>query len=275
MAPRERSAAVELPKVPTGIDGLDQVTRGGLPKGRPTLICGAAGCGMTLMAMEFLVRGATQFNEPGVFVTFEESPEELAANVRSLGFDIDRLVAEEKIAVDFVRIEAAEIVENGAYDLEGLFLRLGFAIDSVGAKRVVLDTIESLFGGFTNEALLRSELRRLFRWLKDKGVTAVITAERGDGTLTRQGLEEYVSDCVILLDHRVTEQVTTRRLRVVKYRGSLHGTNEYPFLIDENGISVLPITSVGLRQVASDELISSGIPRLDTMLGGKGFYRGT
>ena len=275
MTPRERSAAVELPKVPTGIDGLDQVTRDGLPKGRPTLICGAAGCGKTLMAMEFLVRGATQFNEPGVFITFEESPEELAANVRSLGFDIDRLVAEEKIAVDFVRIEAAEIIENGAYDLEGLFLRLGFAIDSVGAKRVVLDTIESLFGGFTNEALLRSELRRLFRWLKDKGVTAIITGERGEGQLTRQGLEEYVSDCVILLDHRVREQVSTRRLRIVKYRGSTHGTNEYPFLIDENGIHVLPLTSLQLNHAASSERISSGIPRLDQMLGGEGYYRGS
>jgi len=265
----------ELPKVRTGIDGLDQVTRGGLPKGRPTLVCGSAGCGKTLMAMEFLVRGATQFGEPGAFITFEESPEELAANVRSLGFDLDRLVAEEKIAVDFVRIEAAEIVENGAYDLEGLFLRLGFAIDSVGAKRVVLDTIESLFSGFSNEAVLRSELRRLFRWLKDKGVTAVITAERGDGTLTRQGLEEYVSDCVILLDHRVTEQVSTRRLRIVKYRGTSHGTNEYPFLIDEKGMSVLPLTSLGLDHAASDERVSTGIPRLDAMLGGKGFYRGS
>jgi len=267
--------ARELPKVQTGIDGLDQVTRGGLPKGRPTLICGAAGCGKTLMAMEFLVRGATQFGEPGVFITFEESPEELAANVRSLGFDIDRLVAEEKIAVDFVRIEASEIVENGAYDLEGLFLRLGFAIDSVGAKRVVLDTIESLFGGFTNEALLRSELRRLFRWLKDRGVTAVITGERGDGALTRQGLEEYVSDCVILLDHRVNEQVSTRRLRIVKYRGTSHGTNEYPFLIDEKGMSVLPLTALGLEHAASDERVSTGIPKLDAMLGGKGYYRGS
>jgi len=275
MAPREHSTALELPKVPTGIDGLDQVTRGGLPKGRPTLVCGAAGCGKTLMAMEFLVRGATQFGEPGVFITFEESPEELAANVRSLGFDLDRLVAEEKIAVDFVRVEPSEIIENGSYDLEGLFLRLGFAIDSVGAKRIVLDTIESLFGGFTNQALLRSELRRLFRWLKDRGVTAVITGERGDGALTRQGLEEYVSDCVILLDHRVNEQVSTRRLRIVKYRGTSHGTNEYPFLIDEKGMSVLPLTALGLEHAASDERVSTGIPKLDAMLGGKGYYRGS
>ena len=275
MSPRERSAAVELPKVLTGIDGLDQVTFGGLPKGRPTLVCGTAGCGKTLMAMEFLVRGATQFGEPGAFITFEESPEELAANVRSLGFDLDRLVEEQKIAVDFVRIEPSEIVEDGAYDLEGLFLRIGFAIDSVGAKRVVLDTIESLFGGFTNQTLLRAEIRRLFRWLKDRGVTAIVTGERGQGSLTRQGLEEYISDCVILLDHRVTEQVSTRRLRIVKYRGTSHGTNEYPFLIDEQGMSVLPLTSLALEHKASDERISTGIGKLDAMLGGKGFYRGS
>jgi len=270
-----QSRAHELPKTPTGIDGLDQVTRGGLPKGRPTLVCGAAGCGKTLMAIEFLVRGAMQFGEPGAFISFEESPEELAANVRSLGFDLDRLVEEQKIAIDFVRIEPAEIVENGAYDLEGLFLRLGFAIDSIGAKRVVLDTIEALFGGFTDQALLRAEIRRLFRFLKDRGVTAVITGERGDGSLTRQGLEEYVSDCVILLDHRVTEQVSTRRLRIVKYRGTAHGTNEYPFLIDEKGISVLPLTSLGLEHEASDERVSTGVGKLDAMLGAKGFYRGS
>jgi circadian clock protein KaiC len=270
-----RPAASELPKVPTGIDGLDQVTRGGLPKGRPTLVCGAAGCGKTLMAIEFLVRGATRFDEPGVFISFEESAEELAANVRSLGFDLDRLVEDGKIAIDFVRIEPAEIVEGGAYDLEGVFLRLGFAIDSVGAKRVVLDTIESLFGGFTNQALLRSEIRRLFRWLKDRGVTAIVTGERGQGSLTRQGLEEYVSDCVILLDHRVNEQVSTRRLRIVKYRGTSHGTNEYPFLIDEHGMSVLPLTALSLDHKASHERISTGIPQLDAMLGGKGFYRGS
>jgi circadian clock protein KaiC len=272
----ERPAhARTLPKAPTGIAGLDEIAGGGLPKGRPTLVCGGPGCGKTLLAAEFLIRGATQYDEPGVFVSFEETGEELAQNVRSLGFDLDALVEEKKIALDYVRIEPAEIVEAGEYDLEGLFVRLGLAMDSVGAKRIVLDTIESLFGGFTNQALLRSELRRLFRYLKDKGVTAVITGERGDGSLTRQGLEEYVSDCVILLDHRVTEQVSTRRLRIVKYRGSTHGTNEYPFLIDERGISVLPVTGLGLDHTVSDERVSSGIPRLDTMLGDKGYYRGS
>lgn len=264
-----------LPKAPTGIEGLDEVTRGGFPRGRPTLICGSAGAGKTLLAMEFLVRGATEYNEPGVFMAFEETALELTQNVRSLGFDLDELVEEKKLAIDFVRIERSEIDETGDYDLEGLFIRLGAAIDAIGAKRVVLDTIENLFAGLQNEGILRGELRRLFRWLKDRGVTAVITAERGDGSLTRHGLEEYVSDCVILLDHRVTDQVSTRRLRVVKYRGTAHGTNEYPFLIDEDGFSVLPVTSLGLQHQVSEERISSGVPRLDTMLGGEGFYRGT
>ena len=264
-----------LPKAPTGISGLDEITLGGLPRGRPTLVCGAAGCGKTLLAMEFLLRGAEQFGETGVFMAFEETEQDLSQNVRSLGFDLDKLVADHKIAVDYVRIEPAEIHETGEYDLEGLFLRLGMAIDSVGAKRVVLDTLEALFGGFTNQGLLRAELRRLFRWLKDKGVTAIITGERGEGSLTRQGLEEYVSDCVILLDHRVTEQVSTRRLRIVKYRGSTHGTNEYPFLFDENGIHVLPLTSLKLNHAASTERISSGVSRLDSMLGGEGYYRGS
>jgi circadian clock protein KaiC len=264
-----------LPKAPTGIEGLDQITLGGLPKGRPTLVCGGAGCGKTLFGMEFLVKGAAEFGEPGVFLAFEESEEELAQNVRSLGFDLDRLVAEGKVVVDYVHVDRAEIEENGEYDLEGLFIRLGLAIDSVGAQRVVLDTLETLFGGLSNEAVLRAELRRLFRWLKDRGVTAVITAERGDGTLTRQGLEEYVSDCVILLDHRVHGQISTRRLRVVKYRGTRHGTNEYPFLIDEDGITVLPVTSLGLQHEASDERVSSGVDRLDAMLGGRGYYRGS
>ena len=269
------SQARALPKAATGIQGLDEITGGGLPKGRPTLVCGGPGCGKTLLAAEFLIRGATQFDEPGAFISFEETGDELVQNVRSLGFDLDQLIADEKIAIDHVHIDPSEIEEVGEYDLEGLFVRLGLAIDSVGAKRIVLDTIESLFGGFSNQALLRSELRRLFRFLKDKGVTAVITGERGEGSLTRQGLEEYVSDCVILLDHRVTEQVTTRRIRIVKYRGSTHGTNEYPFLIDERGISVLPITSLALDHAVSNERVSSGVPRLDAMLGGKGYYRGS
>jgi circadian clock protein KaiC len=266
---------LDLPKVPTGIEGLDEITGGGLPRGRPTLVCGSAGCGKTLLAMEFLVRGATQFGEPGVFLAFEETAEELAQNVRSLDFDLADLAEQNKLLVDYVHVERSEIEETGEYDLEGLFIRLGHAIDSIGARRVVLDTIETLFGGLSNAAILRSELRRLFRWLKDKGVTAVITGERGDGTLTRQGLEEYVSDCVIVLDHRITEQLSTRRLRIVKYRGTTHGTNEYPFLIDATGISVLPVTSLGLRHEASSERISTGIPRLDAMLGGAGVYRGS
>ncbi|HUK24153.1 MAG TPA: circadian clock protein KaiC [Terriglobales bacterium] len=264
-----------LPKAPTGIQGLDEVTGGGLPRGRPTLVCGSAGCGKTLLAMEFIARGAMQYGEPGVFMAFEENTSELTQNVRSLGFDLDQLVRERKLVLEFVRVERNEIEETGDYDLEGLFIRLGAAIDSIGAKRVVLDTIETLFSGLQNEGILRAELRRLFRWLKDKGVSAVITGERGDGTLTRRGLEEYVSDCVILLDHRVTDQVSTRRLRIVKYRGTAHGTNEYPFLIDEKGFSVLPVTSLSLQHKVSEERISSGIPRLDTMLGGEGFYRGS
>jgi circadian clock protein KaiC len=265
----------QLPKSPTGIQGLDEITGGGLPKGRPTLICGSAGCGKTLLAMEFLVRGATQFNEPGVFMAFEETEKDLTQNVASLGFDLDDLIKRKKMVLDYVYIERSEIEETGEYDLEGLFVRLEQAIDSIGAKRVVLDTIESLFSGLPNPLILRAELRRLFRWLKDKGVTAIITGERGEETLTRQGLEEYVSDCVIVLDHRVNDQVSSRRMRVVKYRGSTHGTNEYPFLIDENGFSVLPITSLGLQQAVSTQRILTGIPRLDAMLGGAGYYRGS
>jgi len=265
----------QLSKSPTGIQGLDEITGGGLPRGRPTLICGGAGCGKTLLAMEFLVRGATQFNEPGIFMTFEETAKDLTQNFASLGFDLKDLVARKKIALDFVRIERSEIEETGEYDLEGLFIRLGFAIDAIGAKRVVMDTIESLFSGLPNPLILRAELRRLFRWLKDKGVTAIITGERGNETLTRKGLEEYVSDCVIVLDHRVNEQVSSRRLRVVKYRGSTHGTNEYPFLIDEDGISIMPVTSLGLQQAALIKRIPTGIARLDAMLGGAGYYRGS
>ena len=264
-----------LSKCATGIAGLDEILAGGLPRGRPTLICGGAGCGKTLLGVEFLARGAMNHGEPGVLMAFEETAEELAANVRSLGFDLEQLVAQKKLLVDYVRVERSEIDETGDYDLDGLFIRLGHAIDTIGAKRVVLDTVESLFTGLSNEAILRAELRRLFRWLKDRGVTAVITGERGEKMLTRQGLEEYVSDCVILLDHRVVDQVSTRRLRVVKYRGTTHGTNEYPFLIDEDGINVLPITSVGLRHAVSNERILSGVARLDTMLGGQGYFRGS
>lgn len=264
-----------LPKTPTGITGLDQITGGGLPAGRPTLVCGDAGCGKTLMSLEFIVHGALQFNEPGVFMAFEEKAEELDMNVRSLGFDLMKLQDEKMIKVDHVHIEASEIEETGEYDLDGLFIRLGHAIDSISAKRVVLDTIENLFSGLTNQNVLRAELRRLFHWLKTKGVTAIITGERGDGQLTRQGLEEYVSDCVILLDHRIINQISTRRLRVVKYRGSVHGTNEYPFLIDDDGISVLPVTSLTLEKPVNSERVSSGIPALDNMLDKKGFFRGS
>jgi circadian clock protein KaiC len=268
-------AVVGLPKAKTGIEGLDQITEGGLPAGRPSLICGAAGCGKTMLAMEFLLRGATQFGEPGVFMAFEESAEELAANVRSLGFDVEKLCARRKIAVDYVRIERSEIEEAGEYDLDGLFIRLEHAIASVGAKRVVLDTLEALFAGLPNEAILRAELRRLFRWLKERGMTAVITAERGENGLTRYGLEEYVADCVILLDHRIDGQISTRRLRVVKYRGSSHGTNEYPFMIGAHGLSVLPVTSLRLDHKAPTQRVATGIARLDDMLGGKGVYRGS
>lgn len=272
---RNRQKPLEnLKKERTGIPGFDEITRGGLPAGRPTLVCGSAGAGKTLFAMEFLVRGATFFDEPGVFISFEETDEELATNVASLGFDLKQLIADKKLVLDYVFIERSEIEETGEYDLEGLFLRLSHAIDSIGAKRIVLDTLEALFSALPNEAIIRAELRRLFRWLKEKGVTAVITCERGEGRLTRYGLEEYVADCVILLDHRVQNQISTRRMRIIKYRGTSHGTNEYPFMIDEKGFSVLPITSLGLFHKASTEYVSSGIPRLDTMLNGKGFYRG-
>ena len=264
-----------LLKSPTGITGLDEITGGGLPSGRPTLVCGSAGCGKTMLAIEFLVRGATQFGEPGVFMMFEENAQELTDNVRSLGFDLDELVGQKKIVLDHVHIERSEIEETGEYDLEGLFIRLEHAIDSIGAKRVVLDTVEALFAGLPNHAILRAELRRLFRWLKDRGMTAVITGEKGEASITRYGLEEYVADCVITLDHRVAEQICTRRLRVVKYRGTAHGTNEYPFIIGKRGLSVLPITSIQLDHKASSDRIPTGIARLDDMLGGKGVYRGS
>ena len=264
-----------LEKCPTGIRGLDEITKGGLPRGRPTLICGGAGSGKTLFAMEFLMRGAMDYGEPGVFMTFEETPEDLAKNFISLGFDLHDMISRGLIATDHVKIERSEIEETGEYDLEGLFIRLGNAIDSIGAKRVVLDTIEVLFSGLSNAAILRAELRRLFHWLKDRGMTAIVTGESGDKTLTRYGLEEYVADCVIFLDFRIEEQISTRRLRIVKYRGSSHGSDEYPFLIDESGLSILPITSLGLDYPVSTEHIATGVPKLDTMLDGKGFYRGS
>jgi circadian clock protein KaiC len=272
---RPISLGTQLEKSPTGIKGLDEVTKGGLPKGRPTLVCGGAGSGKTLLAAEFLVRGALQFGEPGVFMSFEETSDELTKNVVSLGFKLDDLVARKKISLDYVQINRSEIEETGEYDLEGLFIRLEHAIASVRAKRVVLDTIETLFSGIPNPAVVRAELRRLFQWLKNKGMTTIITGEQGEKTFTRHGLEEYVSDCVIFLDHRISEQVSTRRIRVVKYRGSAHDTNEFPFLIDEKGITVMPITSLGLRHTVTNGRVSTGIPRLDAMLGGKGYYRGS
>ncbi|GAB63664.1 MAG: circadian clock protein KaiC [Candidatus Jettenia sp.] len=275
MVKTKKHLTSKLEKSPTGIQGFDEITEGGVPKGRPTLICGGPGCGKTLFAMEFLVRGATMFHEPGIFVAFEENSEELTQNVSSLGFHLEELSARKKIILDYIYIDRSEIEVTGEYDLEGLFVRLGYLIDSIGAKRVVLDTLESLFANLPNEAILRAELRRLFRWLKEKGVTAVITAERGDRSLTRYGLEEYVSDCVVLLEHIVIEQVATRRLRIVKYRGSSHGTNEYPFLIDRTGISVLPITSLELKHTVTSERISTGIERLDVMLEGRGYYAGS
>jgi circadian clock protein KaiC len=274
----ELARAAEAPaleKARTGISGLDEVTFGGLPAGRPTLICGGPGCGKTLLATTFLVNGAVMFNEPGVFISFEETSDDLIKNVASLGYNLGALIADKKIAIDFVRVERSEIEETGEYDLEGLFVRLDYAIKTVGAKRVVLDTLEMLFAGLGDTQILRAEIRRLFAWLKQRNVTAIITAEQGEGALTRYGIEEYVSDCVFLLDNRVSDEITTRRLRVVKYRGSAHGTNEYPFLIDAQGISVLPVTSAGLAHAASDEVISTGIPGLNQMLGAGGFYRGT
>ena len=264
-----------LQKCPTGIKGLDEITGGGLPQGRPTLICGGTGCGKTLLAMEFLVRGATEYNEPGVFMSFEEPSIDLVSNFASLGFDLNDLKDQRKLALDYVQIDREELVDAGEYDLEGLFIRINYAIDTIGAKRIVLDTIETLFSGFSNESILRAELKRLFHFLKTKGITAIITGEQGDKTLTRHGLEEYVADCVIFLSHKVSEQIATRRMRIVKYRGSVHGTNEYPFLIDEQGFSVMPISSIGLDHAASSERVSTGISRLDTMLGVKGYYRGS
>jgi circadian clock protein KaiC len=268
-------AGTALAKTPTGIQGLDEVTGGGLPKGRTTLVCGGAGCGKSLLAMEFLVHGAQQYGEPGVSMDFEETAEKLTANVASLGFDMRALTKRKMLSVDHVRIDRSEIAETGEYNLEGLFIRLAHAVKAIKAKRVVLDSIEALFAGLSDAAVLRAELRRLFRWLEDHKLTAIVTGESGVGTLTRHGLEEYVADCVIALDHRVTEQISTRRLRIVKYRGTAHGTDEYPFLIDEDGISVLPITSLALTHKALTDRVSTGIAALDEMMEGKGFFRGS
>jgi circadian clock protein KaiC len=264
-----------VPKSATGIQGLDEITGGGLPRGRPTLVCGGPGCGKTILAMEFLINGVRRFREPGVFLSFEETVEDLTSNFASLGLDLRQLAARKRLALEYVEVDANQIQETGEYDLEGLFIRLEHAIDSVGAKRVVLDTIETLFSGLSQTRLLRSELRRLFDWLRQKRVTAVVTGERGEGTMTRHGLEEYITDCVIMLDHRVIDQNATRRLRVVKYRGSSHGANESPFFIDDSGISVLPISSLGLEHRVSRSRLSSGVPDLDAMLGGKGYFRGS
>ncbi|HEX4003337.1 MAG TPA: circadian clock protein KaiC [Candidatus Acidoferrales bacterium] len=264
-----------LQKAATGIQGLDEITNGGLPKGRTTIVCGGPGCGKTMIGIEFLVRGALEFNEPGVLMAFEETPEDIASNVASLGFDIEDLAAKKKLYLDYISVDPSDLQEAGDYDLEGLSLRLRSAVEAVGAKRVMFDTLEALFTGFSNPGVLRSEFRRLFRWLKDQGLTALVTAERGEGTLTRHGLEEYVSDCVILLDHRIQEQISVRRMRIVKYRGTKHGADEYPFLIDERGMSVLPVTALQLQHGVSDERVSSGVPDLDEMLEGKGYYRGS
>ena len=278
MAHRNTIAHHDIPaleKAPTGIPGLDQISGGGLPKGRTTIVCGGPGCGKTMLGLEFLVRGATEFNEPGVLIAFEETPEEMARNVASLGFDLKDLADRKKLYLDYVYLEPSEIQETGEYDLEGLFIRIQHAVDKVGAKRVMLDTLEALFSGFSNPGILRAEIRRLFRWLKEKGFTTIVTAEKGEGTLTRHGLEEYVSDCVILLDHRITEQISTRRMRIVKYRGTKHGADEYPFLIDEHGMSVLPVTSMDLQHKVSNQRVPTGIPDLDAMLERKGYFRGS
>src|SRR6187402_3450448 len=271
----QKFARAELPKSPTGIPGLDDITNGGLPLGRPTLVSGGPGSGKTLLGVSFLVNGAQQYAEPGVLLSFEENAAELAQDVRSLGYDLDSLVEQKKLIVDYIHVDRSEIEETGEYDLEGLFVRLEHAINQIGAKRVMLDTIETLFGGLKDTGILRAELRRLFRWMRDRGITAVVTAERGEQMFTRQGLEEYITDAVIALDHRVSEQISTRRIRVVKYRGSVHGTNEYPFLIARDGLQVLPVTSLLLEHAAPDARVSSGLPAIDSMLGDRGFYRGS
>ena len=268
-------ASPGLFKVPTGIQGLDEITEGGLPKGRVSLIAGPAGSGKTVLAMGFLVNGAEKFGEPGLFVSFEESSSDLETNFASQGFDLKRLQKKGLLSLDHVRIERSEIEETGEYDLEGLFVRLGAEIDEIKAKRVVLDTIEVLFSAFKDEVVVRSEIKRLFGWLAERGVTAIVTGESGERSITRHGLEEYVADFVVVLSHLIADETATRRLRIVKYRGSAHGTNEFSFLIDQRGISVLPISSLGLRHEASTRRLSSGVAQLDQMLGGKGFFQGS
>jgi circadian clock protein KaiC len=274
LAPTKRKAP-RLEKAPSGIAGFDRLTNGGLPRGRTTLVCGGPGSGKTLFATQTLVRGAIDHGEPGVILAFEETAEDLAKNFASLGFDLEALIARKLLVIDYIAVDPSEIEETGHYDLQGLFVRLEAAVKSIGAKRVVIDTIETIFTGFSDETILRAELRRLFVWLKDRGLTVVLTAERGQGDLTRYGFEEYVSDCVILLEQSSINDVATRRLRVVKYRGTPHGLNEYPFLIDEGGISVMPVTALGLDYPVSDERVLTGVPRLDSMLGGAGYFRGS
>jgi circadian clock protein KaiC len=270
-----RGAYGPLAKVPTGIKGFDEITEGGLPEGRVSLVAGAAGSGKTVFAMGFVVNGAEKYGDPGLFVSFEETSRDLETNFASQGFDLKGLQERGLVALDHIRVERSEMEETGEYDLEGLFVRLGAEIDAVGAKRVVLDTIEVLFSAFSDEIIIRAEIKRLFRWLADRGVTAVVTGESGEKAITRHGLEEYVADFVVVFNHVVTDETATRRLRIVKYRGSAHGTNEFSFLIDGRGISVLPISSLGLRHPAPAERISSGVSGLDEMLSGQGFYRGS
>jgi circadian clock protein KaiC len=255
----------QLHKCPTGIKGFDEITEGGLPKNRTTLFSGSTGTGKTLLGIDFLINGAIRYDERGVFMSFEETEHELYEDVASLNLNLQKLVSQKKILLDHVLLERRDIQEKGDFNLEGLFIRLEHAIDSIGAKRVVLDSIESVFAGVTDAGILRLEIKRLFRWLKEKQVTAIITGELAQGSFTRHGLEEYISDCIILLDNRVREQISTRRIRVIKYRGSNHGTNEYPFVIDKGGLSVIPITSAGLDQPGTAKRVSTGIPSLDSM----------
>ncbi len=264
-----------IKKCHTGISGFDEITFGGLPQGRPTLITGGAGSGKTMFAMEFIVNGATDYNEPGVYISFEEGTTDLEKNFASVGFDLKQLIADGRIIIEHIPLNRADYQETGEFDLDGLFIRLNAHVQKIGAKRIALDTIEVLFSTFSEHTIIRSELQRLFGWFKDKGLTAVITGEKGDGTLTRYGLEEYVADCVIFLDNRIENQIATRRLRIIKYRGSMHGLDEYPYLIDADGVSVLPTSSTGLLAPASSHRISTGIPRLDSMFSAKGYYRGS